>query len=531
MPSVDELCRSYLDLKWHFNPSDASADGVPALDDRYGSFDAESMRAHLAAFRSLEGAIEELEPDDLAGEIDRTALLDELRMLVFRFEFEQPHVRNPNFWLTHLFEGLFALLVRPGPLGDRAPAALERLKSAPSLLDQARATLSAPPLVFVDSALAALGGGGALVAEAVGALRGAAPGLADELEEAGRETLEALAGFGRALGSDIAPAEDLRAYAVGEEQFERHLHHEHALRGGGPELWRYGLHLVEETQARLEAVAREINGTTDWRGLVERLREQDAVPDVMASYREEGRRATEFLRARELVPASDVPLEIVPTPSFLRSLVPFAAYQSPPVELGGPGLFFVTPSSGSDGTGSDLQSVHEIASIVVHEAFPGHHVQVSAAQSLASEVRRHVRATISVEGWALYAETLMYEQGFYATPESRLFHLNDLLWRAVRIVLDVGLHTRGMTPTEAVDRLIATVPMERRNAEAEVRRYCAMPTYQLSYAVGRRDLLALREAWMERAGEGASLRDFHSTLFQYGALPVSLARWGMGLDE
>src|SRR5574338_1148543 len=129
MSAVDDLCRSYLDLRWHFNPSDASSDGVAALDARLGSFDDESMHAHLAAFRSLEGAIEELEPADLAQEIDCTALLDDLRTHLFRFEHEQPQVRNPGFWLTHLFEGIFALLVRQGSLEERAPAVLERLKA------------------------------------------------------------------------------------------------------------------------------------------------------------------------------------------------------------------------------------------------------------------------------------------------------------------------------------------------------------------------------------------------------------------
>jgi uncharacterized protein (DUF885 family) len=156
---------------------------------------------------------------------------------------------------------------------------------------------------------------------------------------------------------------------------------------------------------------------------------------------------------------------------------------------------------------------------------------VTAAQALRSEVRRHVRTPVNVEGWALYAETLMFEAGYFVTPESQLFHLNDLLWRAVRIVVDVGLHTRDMTPGEAVNRMTDTLPMERRKAEAEVRRYCAMPTYQLSYAIGRRDLLALRESWRQRAGASAPLADFHRNLFAYGGLPFALARWGMGLDE
>ena len=121
--SVDGLCRSYLDLKWHFNPSDASLAGAAAHDARLGTFDPESMRAPLAAFRSIAGGVEELDPTGLQDEIYRTALLDDVRTLLFRFEHEQPHIRNPSFWLTHLFEGVYALLARPGELAERAPRA------------------------------------------------------------------------------------------------------------------------------------------------------------------------------------------------------------------------------------------------------------------------------------------------------------------------------------------------------------------------------------------------------------------------
>jgi uncharacterized protein (DUF885 family) len=101
----------------------------------------------------------------------------------------------------------------------------------------------------------------------------------------------------------------------------------------------------------------------------------------------------------------------------------------------------------------------------------------------------------------------------------------------VRVVLDVGLHTRGMTAQEAVEYMVAHLPIERPSAEAEVRRYCAWPTYQLCYAVGRRELLRLREAYQARAGADFSHRRFHDELLAYGGLPVSLARWGMDLSE
>jgi uncharacterized protein (DUF885 family) len=136
-----------------------------------------------------------------------------------------------------------------------------------------------------------------------------------------------------------------------------------------------------------------------------------------------------------------------------------------------------------------------------------------------------------VEGWALYCEQLMEETGYYGSVEARLFQLVNLLWRAVRVVLDVGLHTRGMAAAEAVEYMMAHLPIERASAEAEVRRYCAWPTYQLCYAVGRRELLRLREAYRARAGAGFSHRRFHDELLAYGGLPVSLARWGMDLGE
>jgi uncharacterized protein (DUF885 family) len=151
------------------------------------------------------------------------------------------------------------------------------------------------------------------------------------------------------------------------------------------------------------------------------------------------------------------------------------------------------------------------------------------ARQAGSEVRRVSWSPVTVEGWALYCEELMAEQGFFASVEERLFQRLHLLWRAIRIVLDVGLHTRGMTPDQAVDLLVDRVAMDRAKARAEVSRYCAWPTYQLCYAVGRREFLHLRDAWRAAAGPAAALRDFHDAALAYGGLPVSLIRWGMGL--
>ena len=538
MASVDDLCRSYLDLKYHFDPAAASSAGLVSHDAQLGRFDAETVRAHLAALRSVSGAIEELEPEDVQSEIDRTALLGEIRNSIFRFEHERPHVRNPGFWLAHVFQGLYAMISRRnGAVGGRASPGLERLKGIPAFLEAARVTLDEPPSVFVDTALGMLGGGGELVVQLVAVLGAESPELRPELEKAAGDALAALKRFGTALRDEIEPAADPHAFAVGEEQFSRRLHHEHALVSGAPELWRYGLHLQEETEAALTELAGRLGGR-GWREIVEELRGDTPEPEaLLAVYRAELDRAHAFVEERDLVSVPREPVDVVPTPSFMLALVPFAAYEPPPIFLSHQtGRFYVTPPDTSlppEVLARQRRGHcrHAIPAMVAHEAYPGHHLQLVTAQGLGSEVRRHVWTPVMVEGWALYCEQLMDETGYYADDAARLFQLVNLLWRAIRIVLDVGLHTRGMSPAEAVDYMVEHLPIERASAEAEVRRYCAWPTYQLCYAVGRRELLRLRDAYRERAGASFHPKRFHDELLAYGGIPVALARWGMELEE
>jgi hypothetical protein len=538
MASVDDLCRSYLDLKYHFDPAAASAAGLLSHDSRFGRFDTSTVGEHVSALRAVAGAVEESESDDLQGEIDRSALLGEIRSAIFRLEHERPHVRNPAYWLSHVFQGLYAVLARRnGGMAERAPAALERLRATPAFLDAARETLDEPPSVFVDTALGMLGGGGELVVQLVAALEPESPELRADLQDAAEKALEALKRFGTALRDEIEPASDPHAFAVGEDQFSRRLHFEHALTASAPELWRYGLHLQEETEADLAALAGRLGGRP-WREQVEELRSDAPELDTLLPvYRAELDRAHAFVAERELVSIPRDPVDVVPTPAFLVALVPFAAYEPPPIYLSEQtGRFYVTQPDAT--APAEIRARqrrghcrHAIPAMVAHEAYPGHHLQLVTAQGLASEVRRHIWTPVMVEGWALYCEQLMDESGYYADDQARLFRLVNLLWRAIRIVLDVGLHTRGMAPAEAVDYMVEHLPIERASAEAEVRRYCAYPTYQLCYAVGRRELLRLRDAYRERAGASFRPKTFHDELLAYGGLPVTLARWGMELGE
>src|SRR5256885_7137587 len=118
---------------------------------------------------------------------------------------------------------------------------------------------------------------------------------------------------------------------------------------------------------------------------------------------------------------------------------------------------------------------------------------------------------------------MMGEEGFYASDQELFFQRVHLLWRAMRILLDVGLHTRGMTREQAVDQMLNELHVERGNAEAEVRRYCAWPAYQLCYAVGRRELLRLRDDFRKARGHHFTLRDRKSTRLNSSHLVISYA--------
>ena len=533
--ALDELAQSYFDLRWHLDPVGASQAGITAADGRLGRFGKATLAPHLAALKALSAALEDAGTRSLEEEIDRTALLNDVRVTLARFEKEKPQARNPEFWLSHLLNGLYVLLARRDRTPEqRARALLERLEDVPAFLEDARGTLSDPVRVFCETGKRMAAGGLALVREA-GATAGNLPAAdGDRVSAAASSATLALQSFARDVDRWAGTASD--HFALGEDRFNFRLHYEHALRDTAPELWRYGHHLKEEVEADLVTRARKLDGKRSWRDQIARLRrDHPTAAELVPSYTRAMERARAFVERKHLAPLPAGSLEVVVTPEFMRPLIPFAAYDSPGTySPDRTGWFYVTPPDpGLSAAQQDrLLGDHcrwEFSATAVHEGFPGHHLQIMLAQVQPSPVRKLVSTPLTLEGWALYCEELMAEEGFYETPEERLFQRVHLLWRAMRVLLDVGLHTRGVTFEQAVDQLVDVFGVDRSNAEAEVRRYCAWPAYQICYAVGRRELLSLREDYRRAKGVAFTIRGFHDAILPYGGLPVSLIRWGLGL--
>jgi len=535
--TLADLTSSYFDVLWHLDPVSASQAGVATHDGRLGRYGSATLAPHLAALKALASSVEEAPVGGLEEEIDRTALLNDLRVRLARFEKEEPQTRNPEFWLSHLMNGLYVLLTRHDRSPEhRARALTERLEEIPAFLDDARATLTDPVRVFCETGRLMTAGGLTLVRESGAAAVQGPGGEGARAATAAAAAGAALESFARDLDRWRDAGSD--RFALGEAGFNFRLHYEHALRDTAPELWRYGHRLKEEVEADLAARARRLDGTRSWRDLAARLRQDHlAVGELVPAYANAMARARNFVETRNLAPIPGGALEVAPTPEFLRPLIPFAAYDSPGAfSTERTGWFYVTAPEHGPGSALEASSralgdhcKWEVSATALHEGYPGHHLQIMHAQAQASPIRKIVATPLTLEGWALYCEELMAEQGFYETEEERFFQRVHLLWRTLRILLDVGLHTRGMTVEQGVDQLVDGLGVDRANAEAEVRRYCAWPAYQICYAVGRRELLALRDDFQRARGPAFTVRAFHDAILPYGGLPVSLIRWGLGL--
>jgi len=246
---------------------------------------------------------------------------------------------------------------------------------------------------------------------------------------------------------------------------------------------------------------------------------------------ERSREATVVAQLATLAPGES--LEVEAMPDFSRSTYPYAAYVGPgSFERSRHGRFWVTLplQSEPEMVRTERLEGHPrkgIAVIACHEGYPGHHLQLGLAADQPSLARKVVRSNVFIEGWGLYVEELMTELGYLSDPETRLLRLKDLLWRAARVVVDIGLSTGEMSFEHAVKFMIEGPKLERPNAVGEVRRYTLNPLQPSSYALGRASILDLRER-AKRAGWG--MREFHDRLLAGGSLPPALAAREVGLE-
>lgn len=303
----------------------------------------------------------------------------------------------------------------------------------------------------------------------------------------------------------------------GEEDYARAVRVQTTLPLTAAELHQTGLDHVAALEARAVEIGARIglNGLEEVfagiRGSAGQIDPSEAIRRATASVR----RAEEH--AAEVFPAPlPPPCDVTPMPDVVANAGAAPHYTPPRLDGGRAGTFWFNTRRPTAGTGWDIDAV------AFHEAVPGHHLQLSRLQLLEHlpALQRQRSLPVFSEGWGLYAEQLAEETGLYPDERGQLGAIAASLMRAVRLVVDTGLHALGWSRERAVEYAVAHVPMPAEFMAAEIDRYIVMPGQALCYLTGKLEILRLRDEARARLGGAFSLPDFHAAVLDHGSLPM-----------
>jgi prolyl oligopeptidase len=213
-----------------------------------------------------------------------------------------------------------------------------------------------------------------------------------------------------------------------------------------------------------------------------------------------------------------LPYGVKPIPDYQAPAAPTAYYYSGSQEAGRAGFFMANTYR------LETRPKYEMEALSIHEAVPGHHLQITLAQELDNipKFRRYGGYTSFVEGWGLYSEKLAEEMGFYEDPYSKFGQLTYEMWRACRLVVDTGMHALGWTRQEAIDYMLSNTAKTENDVTVEIDRYIAWPGQALAYKIGELKIRELRSKAEKEMGDNFNIRDFHDVVLGNGAVPLDI---------
>lgn len=532
MPSpLDLLITDFIAREFAQSPTLATAVGADGFDAQLPDL---SETAILAAehdddlwqqrFAALPDA--ELTSDE---RIDRDLVLSTLRGREVMRDWAVWR-RNPDTYLNPGLSGVFYLFLhRTRPEPDLAADAAARLRGVPELLAAGRDNLSAELAspIFVQRALGQARAGAMYARTLVPAEVADGPDRR-LLVEAGEIAAGAYEEFAVWLESFALRAGG--SYAIGEERYSGLLQHKEGLSYGARALRDRGQAAYDELAADMSRRTFDIAGHSDWRALLDELNDNHPrTPEEMRDgYAMWTQQARDFCISHSLVTMPEgEECQVVPSPAFQRPILAVASYNSPPAfKPSMTGHFFVPyPPEGVSEVEAQQRlatnGYHAMPTISVHEAYPGHHWHLTHLQAGTRIIRKIIGTSYFAEGWGLYSEEMMRQEGFFTDPRDELCQVDARLFRAARMVVDTSLHLGEMSFEEAVTFMSTKASLSVPTARAEVGRYCTWPTQASSYLTGALEIERIRGRWF--AQSRGTLREFHDAIAGSGVLPIALA--------
>ena len=463
---------------------------------------------------------------DKEQQADLEIIKNQLNLQLLELNTIQSFKHNPTLYVELAGNALFTpSILEYAPKEQRFHHIVKRLEKMPALFEQAKANLADAPEVWNRVALDENKGTVGLIDKEI---RAAVPGPQKaDYDRAAASALSALKDFNTFLEKDLS--KKTSDWRLGKENYAKKFAYV-LVTGKAPE------QLLAEAEADLQATRQEMEKVAAPKTVkqaLDAIANQHATPET---YIPEAKKALEqttaFVREKALVtlpPRSN--LAVIETPEFMRGIYAVGGFNpAPPLqpELGA--FYWITPIPKTwpkDRIESKLReyNYYGLQHLTIHEAMPGHYVQLEYANDLQPKSRRLLRNIFGnvpyVEGWAVYTQQLMTDEGYLDnSPGMRLTLGKQLLRVLANAILDVRLHTMGMTDQQALDLMIKDTYQEKEEATAKLQRAqlssCQLPTY----FAGWKGWLQLRDRYQKQQGSNFSLKEFHERALKESAVPL-----------
>lgn len=551
--AFESLSRRYFDEVLALTPVAATALGDHRYDDKLDDVGAAGRERRLALEREMLGAVQALEPAQLsrAHQVDARLLASQLEFDAWRIEELQDWRWDPLVYTNLAGNSVYTLLARDfAPLPERLRNARSRLSELPRLLAQVRESLDPArvPKIHAETAAKQNGGLLSLIDELVVPNSSALP--EDEqaqLKSTIDKARKAVSQHQIWLDKRLVP-EARGDFRIGATLYDRKLAFALDSPLSRQQIRERAERELASTRAQMYEIARTVlsgregapptpdapDGDTRQNAIVAALELAYAERPPRAEVFDAARRAYDsalaFVRAKDFVTVYDDPLEIIPMPEFQRG-VALAYCDSPgPLDKGQKTFYAVSPIP-DEWTDKQVESFlreynsRSIHNLTIHEAMPGHYLQLMHSNRYDSPLRAALGSGPFIEGWAVYMERVMVEQGYL--DGDPLMHLVQLKWYLRTIanaILDQGVHVDGMSREDAMRLMTRDTFQEEREASAKWVRAQLSSAQLPTYFVGVQEHLALRAEAEQRWGKQFTLKRYNDQVLSYGSPPVRYVR-------
>jgi len=550
--AFQKIARDYIEQYLQSNPEDATELGDHRFDSQLTDYSPDARAKDLATQKESRDKLNAIDGSQLTGpnNIDFRILKENIDYQIFRAEELKEADWNPLVYMQSLANSLYLLVARDfAPAEKRIPNLRQRMEGIPRVIAQAKANLQHPPRVHTETAIEQTQGAINLVREGLSPVLDRAPQMKKELTPLQEKTAAALEDYKKWLQNDLLPRSD-GDFRLGADKFRKKLRFALASDLSMEEIMKRAQADLQQTQTAiyetgLPLYKKYFQNADDktladkhavTAAVLDKLAEQHPDDATVVSYAQKilGE-ATDFVKQHNLVTIPSVPLDVIAMPEFKRS-VAIAYCDSPgPLDKNGKTFFAVAPTP-KDWSKERKESFfreynnYMIRDLTVHEAMPGHYLQLAHANEFSAPtlVRAIFRSGTFIEGWAVYTEQLMAEQG-YGGPEVKMQQLKMRLRAIANAILDQSIHAGNMNEKEAMDLMMKQTFQQEGEAVAKWKR-ARLTSAQLStYFVGATEHLDLRAAEEKKLGRDFDLKKYNDQVISYGSPPVKYVRELMGL--